>query len=249
MTDLGALSAATRQPDNIFMAPIAFAVPPRRRSAVVAGATGLVGRELVGLLLAERAVGSVVALVRRRSPAMSALSGLNQVVADFEQLPTLPDTDDAFCCLGTTIKSAGSEQAFRAVDFDAVLAFARAARTAGATRLGVVSALGADARSRVFYNRVKGEMEAAVATLGYDSVIIARPSLLLGDREALGQPQRRAERLAARLTGPLGALIPASVRPIEARVVARALMRAVQQGEPGVWRFDSAALQKLGRDS
>lgn len=230
------------------MAPTAFAVPPRRRSVVVAGATGLVGRELVGLLLGERAVGSVVALVRRRSPAMAALSGVTQQVVDFAQLPALADADDAFCCLGTTIKAAGSQAAFRAVDFDAVLGFARAARAAGATRLGVVSALGADATSRVFYNRVKGEMESAVATLGYDSVIIARPSLLLGDREALGQPLRPAERLAARLTGPLGGLIPARVRPIEARVVARALMRAVQQGEPGVWCFDSAALQKLGRD-
>jgi len=230
------------------MPPTAFAIPPRRRRAVVAGATGLVGRELVGLLLGDRAVGSVVALVRRRSPAMSALSGLTQVVADFTQLPALPDSDDAFCCLGTTIKSAGSKQAFRAVDLDAVLAFARAARAAGATRLGVVSALGADATSRVFYNRVKGAMEAAVAALGYDSVIIARPSLLLGDREALGQPLRPAERLAAWVTGPLGALIPARVRPIEARVVARSLMRAVQQGESGVWRFDSAALHKLGRD-
>lgn len=238
-----------RQPDNAGMGPTAFAIPPRRRSAVVAGATGLVGRELVGLLLAERAVGSVVAVVRRRSPAISALSGLTQLVADFAQLPALPDCDDAFCCLGTTIKSAGSELAFRAVDFDAVLAFARAARTAGATRLGVVSALGADAKSSVFYNRVKGEMEAAVAMLGYDSVIIARPSLLLGDRTALGQPPRPVERLAARLVGPLGGLIPARVRPIEAQVVARALMRAVQQGEPGVWRFDSAALCKLGRDS
>lgn len=231
------------------MATTAFAVPARRRNVVIAGATGLVGRALLALLVGERHVGALTALVRRRVPAFSMHPGITQQIVDYANLDALPVTDDAFCCLGTTIKAAGSQAAFRAVDFDAVLAFARAARAAGATRLGVVSALGADANSRVFYNRVKGEMEAAIGTLGYDSVVIVRPSLLLGDREALGQPQRPAERLAARLTGPLGGLIPARVRPIEADVVARALMRAVQQGEPGVWRFDSGALQKLGRDS
>ncbi len=128
-----------------------------------------------------------------------------------------------------------------------MLTFAQAAREAGATRLGVVSALGANARSGVFYNRVKGEMEAAIAKLGYDSVIIVRPSLLLGDRGALAQPTRPGERLAAALTRPLGWLIPKGVRPIEASTVARALWRALQQAEAGVWRFDSAALQDLGR--
>ena len=104
--------------------------------------------------------------------------------------------------------SPAREAAFRAVDFDAVVATARAARAAGATRLALVSALGADAASRVFYNRVKGETEAAVAGLGYASVAIARPSLLLGDREALGQPARPMEALAMRFSRPLGWLVP-----------------------------------------
>jgi uncharacterized protein YbjT (DUF2867 family) len=230
------------------MAHAGFAVPARRRSAAVAGATGLVGRALIQLLLADRSVGAVHALVRNPSPALAALSGVQQVVVDYAAGPgALPAIDDAFCCLGTTIKAAGSQAAFRAVDHDAVLAFARAARQAGATRLGVVSALGAHARSGVFYNRVKGEMEAAIANLGFDSVIILRPSLLLGDRHALNQPTRPGERLAAAVTGPLGWLIPKGLRPIEAGTVARALLRAMQQAEPGVWRFDSAALQELGR--
>jgi uncharacterized protein YbjT (DUF2867 family) len=239
---------AAARDENAPMATTGFAIPPRRRSALVAGATGLVGRALLELLVAERSVGAVTALVRRRVPALSAYPGVAQLTVDFDQWPALPEADDAYCCLGTTIKAAGSQQAFRAVDFDAVLAYAKAARTAGATRFGVVSALGANPTSSVFYNRVKGEMEAAVAALGFHSVIIVRPSLLLGNRDAIGQPLRPAERWAARLTGPLGALIPLSVRPIEARTVARALLRAMQQGESGVWRFESAALHKLGHE-
>jgi len=109
-----------------------------------------------------------------------------------------------------------------------------------------VSALGADAKSAVFYNRVKGEAEHAIATLGFESVVIARPSLLLGDRAALGQPTRPGERIAAALTAPLGWLMPRSVRPIEAATVARALVRSVQRGEPGLFALSSGTLQVLG---
>ncbi len=230
------------------MSHAGFAIPPRRRAALVAGATGLIGRALVERMLAERSVGAVHALVRSPAPALSMLSGVNQVIVDYARgLPELPAADDAFCCLGTTIKVAGSQAAFRAVDHDAVVAFARAARAAGALRFGVVSALGANPKSGVFYNRVKGEMEADVMALGFDSVIIVRPSLLTGDRAALDQPVRTGERLAALVAGPLGALIPKSVRPIEADTVARALLRAMLQAEPGAWRFESAALHDLGR--
>lgn len=230
------------------MPPTGFAIPPRRRGAAVAGATGLIGRALIDALLAERSVGAVHALVRSRSPVLGALAGVQQIVVDYgAELPALPPLDDAYCCLGTTIAAAGSQAAFRAVDHDAVITFARAARSAGATRLAVVSALGADAASSVFYNRVKGEMEAAIVRLGFDSVVIARPSLLLGDRDALGQPTRVGERIAAALTRPFSGLIPKSVRPIDAATVARALLRALQHAEPGAWRFESAALHELGR--
>ena len=110
---------------------------------------------------------------------------------------------------------------------------ARAARAAGATRLAVVSALGADAKSRVFYNRVKGEMQAAIAQLGYESVVIAQPSLLLGDRAALAQPSRSGEIWAARLLGPLGWIVPKGLRPIPARTVASALLAAILDTKPG----------------
>jgi uncharacterized protein YbjT (DUF2867 family) len=224
-----------------------FSIAKRRRSAMVAGATGLVGRALVEALLADSAVGAVHVLMRAERPDWRKRNGLTQHVVDYRAgLSGLPAVDDAFCCLGTTIKVAGSQQAFRAVDFDAALNFARAARAAGAARLGLVSALGANARSSVFYNRVKGELEQAVVALGYDCVVIARPSLLLGDRAALGQPVRTGERIAAALTGPLGWLMPRAVRPIQAATVARALLRAVQRCDAGVYGLSSSDLLAFG---
>lgn len=127
------------------------------------------------------------------------------------------------------------------------MAVARAARAAGATRLAVVSALGANAKSAVFYNRVKGEAEATLATLGFELLVLARPSLLAGQRESLGQPLRRGEVWTLRLTRPIAGLIPAAWRPIEAQVVARAMLRALAEtGARGVRAIESAELQRLG---
>jgi uncharacterized protein YbjT (DUF2867 family) len=135
--------------------------------------------------------------------------------------------DEAFIALGTTIKVAGSQAAFRAVDFDAVVAVAKAAKAAGATRLGVVSAMGAKARSSVFYNRVKGDMEDALSGLGFDTLVFARPSLLIGDRAALGQPVRSGEEAGEKVARCLGPLIPANYRPISVKCVAKALLKSV----------------------
>src|SRR4029453_19642239 len=163
------------------------------------------GRALLPMLLASKYYQRVHVLLRRTPPDIKASAKLRIHQVDFARLPAeFPRVDDVFIALGTTIKIAGSEEAFRQVDFDFVVNTARAARAAGATRLAVVSALGADAKSRIFYNRVKGEMQAAIAQLGYESVVIVQPSLLLGDRAALGQPARSGEVWAARLIGPLG---------------------------------------------
>ena len=200
-------------------------------------------------LLAPERHHPVTVLARKPLPATASRDPrLTVLVGDMAALAGQAGAiDDVYIALGTTIKVAGSEAAFRAVDFDLVVAIARAARSAGARRLAVVSALGADRRSRVFYNRVKGEMEEAVAALGYATVVIARPSLLLGDRAALGQPTRRGEVWAARLLGPLLPLVPAGVRPIEAPVVAAALVAALDQATPGTRVLSSADLQQLGR--
>jgi len=214
-----------------------------QRIALLAGTSGLVGRALLPLLLASPHVAHVHGLLRRPVPGLPTQAKLQLHVVDFTHLPALPHVDDVFIALGTTIKTAGSQAAFRRIDFDAVVDTARAARAAGATRLYIVSALGADANSRVFYNRVKGEMQAAVALLGYDSVILAQPSLLIGDRAVLGQPVRPAERLAGGLLRPLLRWIPRSARPIPAADVAAALMRASLHPSPGVRVLSSAQMQ------
>ena len=213
------------------------------RIALLAGATGLVGHALLPLLLSGKRYRRVHALLRRAAPQVQAGRKLQVHQVDFARLPALAAVDDAYIALGTTIKAAGSEAAFRRVDFDFVVNTARAARAAGATRLAVVSALGADASSRVFYNRVKGEMEAAVAQLGYESIVIARPSLLLGDRAALGQPVRKAEVWGVRLLGPLSLIVPRGLRPIHARAVAGALLTATLAAKPGVRILKSGAMQ------
>lgn len=213
------------------------------RIALLAGATGLVGRALLPLLH-QSPVYAHTHVIGRRAPA-GVLADVRTTfhVVDFARLPALPAVDDCFIALGTTIKVAGSQAAFHAVDFDAVVNTARAARTAGATRLAVVSALGADARSSVFYNRVKGEMQAAVGALGFESIVIAQPSLLLGDRAAIGQPTRIVEVWAARFLTPAMWLVPRSVRPIQATKVAAALLAATRDVAPGVRVLSSSQMQ------
>lgn len=213
---------------------------------LVAGATGLIGRCLLAQLLAQVPPLQVHALVRR--PPTPTDARVQWQTVDFAQLPALPPALQAFCGLGTTLRQAGSQAAFRAVDFDTVLAFAQAARSAGVRHFAVVSALGASPRAASFYNRVKGEMEQAVGALGFDSVLIARPSLLAGDRSALGQPPRTAERLALWLSTPFAGLIPAGVRPIKADVVARAMIQGMRQPQAGVRIVESGELQELGAE-
>ncbi len=201
---------------------------PPTRTALLAGATGLVGRELLQGLLADESVIKVHTLhaLGRRVPAMQHPKLVAHVV-NFAALPALPPLTEAYLALGTTIKAAGSQAAFRAVDFDASFAIAQAALAAGATRIGVVSAMGADASSRIFYNRVKGELENALSVLPLEALVIARPSLLLGDRAALGQPPRAGERFAMHAGALLGAIMPHNYRPIAAAAVAHALLTRV----------------------
>lgn len=217
----------------------------RARTALLAGASGLVGGHCLQALLASPRYDRVVSLGRRALPLEHPK--LEQHAVDFrrlDQLVALPAVDDAFCCLGTTIRKAGSEAAFREVDYTFVVGFARLARANGGSRLAVVSSLGADARSRVFYARVKGEMEAAVAQLGFASVLVFRPSLLLGER----QEERRVEALASlamralefTLVGPLR-----GYRAIPGEAVARAMVAAAEAPPPGVTIYPSDAIADL----
>lgn len=195
------------------------------RTVVIAGATGLVGRELLRGLLADASVAQVHALGRKAPPETHPKLTFHAI--DFAAVPPLPLVDECYIALGTTIKVAGSQAAFRAVDYDAVVNVARAAKVAGAKRIGVVSAMGASAKSSVFYSRVKGEMEQALEQLGFDTLVIARPSMLAGNRHALGQPLRSGEELALKVSNAIGWMIPANYRSIDAASVASALLAEV----------------------
>lgn len=197
------------------------------RHVVLAGASGLVGRCILQGLLADPGVERVHVLARRPLQGVAADARLALHLVDFKALPALPPLAEAYLALGTTIKVAGSQEAFRAVDYDANFAVAQAALAAGARRCGLVSAMGADARSRVFYSRVKGELEAALAEMPFEGLVIARPSLLVGERLELGQPERPGEKIGLVLSRVLGPLIPRNYRPVEARTVARALLDRV----------------------
>jgi uncharacterized protein YbjT (DUF2867 family) len=172
---------------------------------------------------------------------------LEQHVVDFDRLDSHADTfgaEDVFCCLGTTIKQAGSQEAFRRVDFGYVTEAARIASAKGAEQFGLVSALGADAGSRVFYNRVKGEAEDAVRALPFQSVHILRPSLLLGERKEF----RVGERIAEAAMRPLGPLMRGPLRrfrPVRAHAVAAALVQLSVEQKPGVRVVESEEIRDL----
>ena len=200
-----------------------------RRTVLLAGSTGLVGRSILEGLLAGDSVAMIHSLGRRKSSLVHPR--LTWHIVDFATLPPLPHVDEVYLALGTTIRDAGSEAAFRAVDFDANLAVARAALTAGARRCGLVSSMGANARSKVFYSRVKGELEEALGQLPFSGLVIARPSLLVGDRAALGQPVRPLETAATLVSRVLRPLIPINYRPISAAQVARALLNRTPLAE------------------
>ena len=217
----------------------------------LAGATGLIGRELMTQLLEQQPGVQLHLLLRRAAPAWLPSSPRLQVhQVDFSRADLgtaeLPAPGQVFIALGSTMAQAGSQQAFRAVDFDAVLNVARAARAAGARSCAVVSALGADAGSRLFYNRVKGETEQALRALGFERLVLARPSLLSGNRASLGQPGRSGESWALRLSLLLSPLIPARWRPIAAERVARAMRLAIAQDTGTVSVLESAQMQILG---
>jgi uncharacterized protein YbjT (DUF2867 family) len=198
----------------------------------------------VGRLLACPAYDRVVALVRRplRSAPDSRLVGVLTDYVDLDatlaKAVTARDRLHVYVCLGTTLRRAGSQAAFRRVDHDYVLALGRWAAAAGAERFVVVSALGANAASRVFYNRVKGETERDLSALGLRRLVVMRPSLLLGERSEF----RLGERLAAQLAGPVRAWLPARVRPVTAEDVAQAMIdAALADAPPAV--IESAAMQ------
>lgn len=203
------------------------------RTALIAGGTGLVGGHLVRLLAATAAYGRVIAITRRPIADKPAL--VDELVADFDHLESapLPAVDDVYCALGTTIRKAGSQAAFRRVDLEYPLALARAARRAGATRYALVSSVGANPNTGNFYLRTKGELERELATIGFESLLIARPSFLVGNR-AENRPGERIALALAPVFAPLMIGGARRYRPIEAERVAAALVALTLSAAPGV---------------
>jgi uncharacterized protein YbjT (DUF2867 family) len=206
--------------------------------AIVAGATGLVGRELVRQLGVDGRWAEVRALVRHQLPPELAGPTVVPVQVDYTRLDPPPPwaaAGQVFCALGTTMRQAGSPAAFRRVDFDYPVALARAALRRGARHFLLVSAVGAAPGSRFFYNRVKGEVEAAIGALGFRSVTIARPSLLLGPR-----PELRAGEQVGKV---LGFLAPPRWRPVAAARVARALVDSAKADLAGLRVLENRELR------
>lgn len=209
-------------------------------TAWVAGASGVVGGALLRRLLDDPTFTRVVSAGRRALRLEHPR--LTQVVLDLAAPASygpLPPPEVAFACLGTTMRAAGSRDAFRRVDHDAVLAFARAARAKGARVLVHVTALGADPGARVFYNRVKGEVERDAAALGYPSVYALRPSLLDGARE-----ERRAGERLALVVGRALAPVLGKYRPTPVDAVAEAMVACAKAAAPGVHVVEPDAMPR-----
>jgi uncharacterized protein YbjT (DUF2867 family) len=216
------------------------------RIALLAGASGLVGGRLLALLLQSPQYTRVHALSRR--PLLFDHPRLANRVVRFEaslqaQLKGL-QCQDAFCCLGTTIREAGSQAAFRAVDLDLVLGYAQLALGCGAQRLVVVSSLGANATSKNFYLRVKGEMEKALEGVSFSALDILQPSLLLGTRRNPRLLELGAQ-LAMPLLNPLLLGSWSRMRAIPAATVAAAMCGAALSGRRGTHRYTHDGIRQL----
>ena len=218
------------------------------RTALLLGASGLVGGHCLDLLLADHLYDRIILFVRRTMPRQHAK--LQQQVVDFERLEDYAEVahgHEVFCCLGTTIKKAGSPVAFRKVDFEYPLAMAKLAARNGFEQFLLVTAIGANPSSAIFYNRVKGEVESAIRTLPFGAIHIFRPSLLLGRRaefrlgEKIGEMAMRP--LSLLLIGPLR-----KYRPIAASAVAAALVSVAKMNQAGVHIYESDEIQALARE-
>ncbi len=210
--------------------------------ALLAGGTGLIGSQLLNLLVEDERYTKVKCLTRNKLPIQHEKieiiqtdgSNLNQIVDSLS-------ADDVYCCLGTTIKKARTKEAFRKIDFEYPLHLADLTKSGGASQFLLVSALGADAGSSVFYNKVKGEVEAAIDAIGFATFHIFRPSLLLGPRSE----ERSGEDAAKIFFRLFGFIIPEKYKAIESLKVAKAMIQLAGKNVPGKHVHESKSLQKF----
>lgn len=221
-----------------------------RKKAVLLGATGLIGGFLLHRLLNAEAYSEIATVTRTELPSHPKLRQI--VLPDFEAMASqgaaFAGAADVFCCLGTTIRVAGTQERFRQVDFEYPVLAARLAKEAGAQRYVVVSSMGANPKSRAFYTRVKGETEEAIRALGLPMLSILRPSLLLGERQQF----RLGERAASALSRPFAFAFRGPLfkyRPIEASDVANVMFRVAQMYAPGAHVYENDQLHRMAPGS
>jgi uncharacterized protein YbjT (DUF2867 family) len=211
----------------------------KQRTALIAGASGLVGGECLRRLLESGAYAKVVVLTRRSLGAAARHPKLREIVVDFARLDSLEAglrADHVFCALGTTIRKAGSREKFREVDFEYPRQLAQLTLASGARHFSLVSALGASPRSSVFYSRVKGELEDAVRGMGWPSLCLLRPSVIAGNR----QESRPVERLSEMLLR----FGPPKYRPVAAGAIAAAMIATALLESPGVTVLESSEIPR-----
>jgi len=212
------------------------------KTALVVGATGLVGSHLLANLLSDNHYQHVKAATRK--PLNASHAKLTNVITDFDNLHAVAAdlaADDVFCCLGTTIKQAGSKKAFEQVDYYYPLELAKITKQLGASQYLLVSALGANENSSIFYNRVKGQTETAIRNIGFDAFHIFRPSLLLGSRK----DRLSGEEAAKVFYGIFGRFLPTRLKAIDATKVANAMCQFALQSKKGVFVHESDVLQSF----
>lgn len=209
---------------------------------LVVGSTGLIGRTFLESIRKNKPHTNVVALTRRKIEYPENAHNIKQRVVDFDRLNDYKDVLAAtttFCALGTTIKKAGTKDQFRYVDYKLPLAVAKAVLENNCERFILISAVGANAESGVFYNRTKGELEKEIQKLPFKSIHILRPSLLMGKRDEV----RFAEVLGKIVLQPVRRLIPMKYRPIHAAEIAEKVVELLKSEKPGVYIYEGAALR------
>jgi uncharacterized protein YbjT (DUF2867 family) len=208
------------------------------KTALIAGATGLVGSQLLSILLESNYYSRVKALVRKPIPFEHPK--LEQIIVDFDN----PDNallvaDDVFCCLGTTIKKAGSRENFKKVDLEYPIQLAKATFSNGTKKFALVSAMGSNTKSMFFYNRIKGEVEKKLQTIPFETILIVRPSLLLGKRTEI----RFGEEMGKVFMILFGFLIPRNIKGIDAKKVAQNMYNTLTEDTNGLIINDSGDMQ------
>lgn len=214
-----------------------------KKTALLLGATGMIGSTVMELLLQDERYDRVLAFSRREIPLSHPK--LKVEIIDFQNMEAHQDAfagDELFCCLGTTMKKAGSEEAFRFVDYKIPYEAAKLAHAQGLKHYLIITAMGADVKSFFFYNRVKGEIERDLTELGLPRLSILQPGLLLGDRNE----QRIGESIAQQVSKVFSPILPNNYKPISGQSVARAMIKIANQ-ESEQLRFSSGELQSLGK--